>query len=43
MSDDRLKTHLAEHPRLIGALFLLVLLILQAQPVAAGAAFCHGP
>lgn len=43
MSDDSIGPNLAEHPRTIGALFLLVLLLAQAQPVAAGAAFCYGP
>lgn len=43
MSESSLTTYLAEHPRLIGVLFTLTVLLTQLQPVAAGVTACHGP
>lgn len=33
----------ASHPRAIGVLFVIGLVVVQIQPVAAGAVGCHGP
>ena len=44
MSDATLKTYLAENPRMIGALFTMMLLLSQAGNAAAGhLASCSGP
>lgn len=43
MSETPLTTYIASHPRLIGVLFTLSVLLTQLQPVAAGATACHGP
>lgn len=46
MSDNFLKAKVAEHPKLIGALFTLVLLSSQVGMAAAGKTGCgayHGP
>lgn len=43
MSDTTIRTYLADHPRAIGVLFLIGLLLVQTQPVAAGAGYIHGP
>jgi hypothetical protein len=37
MSESDLKSYLAEHPRMIGALFTMTLLLSQAGNAAAGA------
>ncbi|MFC6991483.1 hypothetical protein ACFQH3_06780 [Haladaptatus sp. GCM10025707] len=36
MSNDSLKQYLAEHPRMVGVLFTLMLLLFQAGNVIAG-------
>ena len=36
MTDSRMASYLAEHPRLIGALFMLTVLLTQIGGVAAG-------
>ena len=38
MSDDTLKAYLAEHPKLTGVLFTIMLLLSQAGTVLAGGA-----
>lgn len=43
MSNDNIKAHLAEHPRLIGVLFTMLLLLSQAGNAAAGWATVSGP
>lgn len=43
MTDKTLRTYVADHPRAMGVLFLLVFLAIQAQPVAAGVTFIFGP
>lgn len=43
MSDDNLKAYLAEHPRMIGVLFTLLLLLSQAGNAAASWATVAGP
>lgn len=44
MSEHDLRTYLAENPRLNGVLFLMVLLLTQAQPLMFGGAVVHpGP
>ena len=40
---DDMKAYLADHPRMIGALFTLLLLLSQAGTVAAGANSNIGP
>lgn len=41
---DSMKDYLVDHPRMIGALFTLLLLLSQAGAVAAGGATaCPGP
>jgi hypothetical protein len=44
MADNDPRTYLAENPRMIGALFTMVLLLSQAGNAAAGiATVCGGP
>ncbi|WIV66233.1 DUF7503 family protein [Natrialbaceae archaeon AArc-T1-2] len=44
MSDnDRMHDYLAEHPRMIGALFTLLLLLSQAGSAAASSSSLTGP
>lgn len=42
MSETDLRSYLAEHPRMIGVLFTLTVLLSQASPVAAGGSW-NGP
>lgn len=39
MSEDSLKTYLANHPRMTGVLFTLLVLLTQAGNAAAGGAY----
>lgn len=39
----RMRTFLAEHPRLMGALFTMLLLLMQAGQVAGGGSTYSGP
>ncbi|MCT9097018.1 hypothetical protein [Haloarchaeobius sp. HME9146] len=41
--NDTLANYLAEHPRMIGVLFMIGLLLMQAAPVAAGNSTNVGP
>ena len=41
--NDTLANYLAEHPRMIGVLFMIGLLLMQAAPVAAGNDVGMGP
>ncbi|WP_435318647.1 DUF7503 family protein [Haloarchaeobius sp. TZWSO28] len=41
--NDTLANYLAEHPRMIGVLFMIGLLLMQASPVAAGNGGIVGP
>lgn len=44
MSDhSSMKAYLADHPRMIGVLFTMTLLLSQAGPVAAGGSNIAGP
>lgn len=46
MSEDNasgLAQHLKEHPRMMGALFTMLLLLSQAGTVAAGGGYTGGP
>lgn len=43
MSDDTVKTYLAENPRMIGVLFAMLLLLTQVGQVAAGGVGWGGP
>lgn len=44
MSENDIRTYLATHPRLTGVLFLILLLLTQAEPVLAGGAVVNpGP
>lgn len=42
-SDSTTKSFLAEHPRMIGVLFMLVLVLTQAGNAAAGSSSIAGP
>ncbi|WP_267639826.1 DUF7503 family protein [Haloarchaeobius amylolyticus] len=41
--NDTLANYLAEHPRMIGVLFMIGLLLMQASPVVAGNSATSGP
>lgn len=43
MSDSSLKAYLAEHPKMTGVLFTILLLLSQAGSVAAGNSAIAGP
>lgn len=43
MSEHPLHTYLAQHPRMIGTLFLLGMLLLQAGPAMAAGSTIGGP
>lgn len=44
MSEDNLQAYLAQHPRMIGVLFTICLLLLQAGNTSAASALCtNGP
>ncbi len=43
-ADNSLKSYIAEHPRMIGILFMMMLLLTQAGNAAANTArICSGP
>lgn len=43
MTDETLSAYVANRPRAMAVLFLLVALLVQTQPVAAGVSFTFGP
>ena len=43
MSDNKVAAYLAEHPKMTGVLFTMMLLLSQAGTVAAGCTFNPGP
>jgi len=43
MSDDTVKTYLAENPRMIGVLFAMLLLLTQVGQVAGSSSGWSGP
>lgn len=43
MTDTTLQSYLADHPRAIGILFMLLLLLAEAEPVLGGSTATHGP